>query len=58
MEIHNANILHGDLSLDNILVADSGLTIIDFSHSQVCADQDAKDRECLQLRSLLDRREK
>ncbi|KAM6503753.1 hypothetical protein JOM56_000696 [Amanita muscaria] len=42
VEIHDADILHGDLSLDNILVSDSGLTIIDFSHSRVCSDQDAK----------------
>ncbi|KAM6493938.1 hypothetical protein JOM56_010299 [Amanita muscaria] len=53
-EIHRADILHGDLRLDNILVADSGLTIIAFSHSRVCVDQDAKDSEYLQLRSLLD----
>ncbi|KAF8348709.1 hypothetical protein F5887DRAFT_1249742 [Amanita rubescens] len=56
-EIHDADILHGDLSLDNILVSDSGLTIIDFSHSRVCPDQDAKYSECSKLSSLLDRRE-
>ena len=41
-EIHAADILHGDLRLDNILVADSGLTIIEFGRSQVCSDLDAK----------------
>lgn len=56
-EIHQANILHGDLRLDNILVADSGLTIIDFARSRVCYDQDAKNREYSQLQSLLERHE-
>ena len=37
---------------------DLGLKIIDFSHSQVCVDQDAKNRECLQLQSLLDQCER
>ncbi|KAF8346672.1 hypothetical protein F5887DRAFT_882970 [Amanita rubescens] len=54
VEIHRADILHGDLRLD----ADSGLIIIDFGHSRVSVDQDAKDREYLQLRSLLYQREK
>ncbi|KAK2459877.1 hypothetical protein APHAL10511_008077 [Amanita phalloides] len=53
-KIHRADLLHGDLRLDNILVADSGLTIVDL----VCVDQDAKDSEYLQLQSLLDQREK
>ena len=53
-EIHHADILHGDLRLDNILVIDSGLTIIDFSHSRVCVNQDAKKKEYLELRTLLD----
>jgi serine/threonine protein kinase len=53
--IHQADILHGDLRLDNILVANSGLTIIDFARSRVCYDQDAKNREYSQLRSLLGR---
>ena len=35
-------------------MADSGLTIIDFSHSRVCDDQDAKKREYLGFQSLLD----
>lgn len=52
-EIHTADVLHGDLRLDNILVADSGLTIIDFGRSQVCCDPDAKNREYSQLQSLL-----
>jgi tRNA A-37 threonylcarbamoyl transferase component Bud32 len=52
-EIHRADVLHGDLRLDNILVADSGLTIIDFGRSQVCCDPDAKNREYSQLQSLL-----
>lgn len=49
-EIH---ILHGDIKLDNILVFDSGLTIIDFSHSYICFDQDAKRKERSVLLSLL-----
>jgi tRNA A-37 threonylcarbamoyl transferase component Bud32 len=56
-EIHHADILHGDPRLDNIVIGDSGLTIIDFGQSEVCADQDAKNREYSQLRSLLNRRE-
>jgi len=57
-KIHKADILHGDLRLDNILVSDSGLTIIDFARSRVCYDQDAKNREYSQLQSLLARRAK
>jgi len=55
-EIHKADILHSDLRLANVLVADSGLTIIDFSRSQVCRDQDAKDREYSRFEALLVRR--
>jgi RIO-like serine/threonine protein kinase len=54
-EIYTADVLHGDLRLDNILVGDSGLTIIDFGRSQVCCDPDAKNREYSQLQSLLAR---
>ena len=36
-------------------MADSGLTIIDFSHSRVCDDQDAKNKEYSELRSILNR---
>jgi serine/threonine protein kinase len=57
VEIHDADILHRDLSLNNILVSDSGLTIVDFSHSRVSFDQDAKKSECSLLWSLLNRRE-
>ena len=34
-------------------MADSGLTIIDFGLSRVCSDPDAKNREYLELQSLL-----
>ena len=39
--IHRAGILHGDIRRENILVSDSGVTIIDFSHSKRCDDQGA-----------------
>ena len=41
--IHRAGILQGDIRRENILVSDSGVTIIDFSHSEECDDQEAMD---------------
>jgi hypothetical protein len=55
-KMHDADVLHGDLRLDNILLADSGLTIIDFGRSRECDDKDAKNSEYSQLQSLLNRR--
>lgn len=51
--IHCAGILHGDIRPDNILVSDSGITIIDFGDSKKCDDKRAKDEELTQLRDLL-----
>jgi len=51
--IHRAGILHGDIRWENILVSDSGVTIIDFSHSKQCDDQGAMDKECVRLCSFL-----
>jgi serine/threonine-protein kinase RIO1 len=51
--MHRAGILHGDLRQENILIGDSGVTIIDFSHSIRCDNQRAKDQEIAQLRNLL-----
>ena len=53
VSIHRAGILHGDIRRKNILVSDSGVTIIDFSHSKQCDDQGAMDKEYAQLCSLL-----
>jgi len=43
--IHRAGILHGDIRPENILVSDSGVTIVDFSHSKQSDDQGAMDKE-------------
>ncbi|KIL58786.1 hypothetical protein M378DRAFT_132107 [Amanita muscaria Koide BX008] len=51
--IHRAGILHGDIRLENILMGDSGVTIIDFGHSKHCDDQEAKDKEFARLRHFL-----
>jgi serine/threonine protein kinase len=51
--IHRAGILHGDIRRENILIGDSGVTIIDFGHSKQCHDQGAKDEELVCLRHLL-----
>jgi serine/threonine protein kinase len=50
--IHCAGILHGDIRRGNILVSDSGITIIDFSHSKQCDDQGAMDKEYARLCSF------
>ena len=52
--IHRAGILHGDIRSDNILIGDSGVTIIDFGHSKRSDNQKAKDNEIAELRDLLD----
>jgi serine/threonine protein kinase len=51
--IHRAGILHGDIRRENILIGDSGITIIDFGHSKQCHDQGAKDEELACLRHFL-----
>jgi len=51
--IHRAGILHGDIRRENILIGDSGVTIIDFGHSKQCHDQGAKDEELACLRHFL-----
>jgi serine/threonine protein kinase len=51
--IHRAGILHGDIRRENILVSSSGVTIIDFSHSERCGDQETTDKEYAQLRFFL-----
>jgi serine/threonine protein kinase len=51
--IHRIGILHGDIRPENILVSDSGITIIDFGHSCRCNNQVAKNKEYQRLRSLL-----
>ena len=51
--IHCTGILHGDLCSENLLVDNSGIIIIDFSHSHEGDDQTAKDKEMKQLRYLL-----
>jgi serine/threonine protein kinase len=51
--IHRAGILHGDIRQENILVSNSGVTIIDFSHSKQCDDQGAMHKEYARLGSLL-----
>lgn len=49
--IHRAGILHGDIRQANILIGNSGVTIIDFGHAKESDDQRAKDRELVCLRS-------
>jgi hypothetical protein len=39
--------------LENILMSDSGVMIINFSHSEQCDDQQATDKEYTQLGFLL-----
>jgi len=51
--IHCGGILHGDIRPDNILISDSGITIIDFGDSKKCDNKRAKDEELTQLRDLL-----
>ncbi|KAM6500024.1 hypothetical protein JOM56_003038 [Amanita muscaria] len=51
--IHRASILHGDLREENILMGNLGVTIIDFGHSKLCDDQEAKDKEFAWLRYFL-----
>jgi Protein kinase domain len=51
--IHRAGILHGDIRRENILVSSSGVTIIDFSHSERCDSQEAMDKERARFRFFL-----
>ena len=51
--IHRAGIFHGDIRPENILLGDSGVTIIDFGHSIQSDNQRAKDKEFAWLRRLV-----
>jgi tRNA A-37 threonylcarbamoyl transferase component Bud32 len=46
-------ILHGDIRRENILVSSSGVTIIDFRHSERYDDQETMDKEYARLRCFL-----
>ena len=52
--IHRAGILHGDIRPGNILIGDSGVTIIDFGHSEQSYNKKAKDKELDELRCCLE----
>ena len=52
--IHRINILHGDIRRQNILVGNSGITIIDFAYSRQSKNQLEKKKEYQQLCSLLE----
>ena len=41
--------MHSDLCRANILVGDSGLSIVDFSEAQGCDDENANDMEETEL---------
>jgi len=45
--------LHRDIHPENILMSDLGVTIINFSHSKQCNDQEAMDKEYAQLQFFL-----
>ena len=51
--IHQAGVLHGDIRPDNILIGDSGVTIIDFGHARQCSSKKAKGSEHAYLQSIL-----
>ena len=51
--VHQVGILHGDIRHQNILVGNSGVTIIDFAYSRRCKSRLKKGEEYRQLRSLL-----
>ncbi len=51
--IHRAGILHGDIRPENILIGDSGITIIDFGHSKQSDNKRVKYNEFAQLRRLM-----
>jgi len=51
--IHRAGILHGDIRPENILLGDSGITIIDFGHSKHSGNKRIKDVEFAVLRVLM-----
>jgi serine/threonine protein kinase len=54
-EIHNAGILHGDLRLQNLLLDKSGRgTIIDFDQARKETNSAMMERECVQLRQILE----
>ena len=51
--IHCAGVVHDDIRPDNVLIGDSGVTIIDFGHSRQCSGKKAKDKEHAYLQSIL-----
>lgn len=52
--IHHAGIIHNDIRPENILISDSGVTIIDFGHAKLCNSEKAKDTEREIFRSILE----
>ncbi|KAK2467450.1 hypothetical protein APHAL10511_000305 [Amanita phalloides] len=51
--IHRAGVLHGDIREENILIGDSGVTIVDFAYSKQCSNQRHKNQEFALLRHIL-----
>jgi len=51
--IHRINILHDDIRPENVLVSESGITIIDFGHSRQCNNQVTKHKEYQRFCTLL-----
>ncbi|KAK2467449.1 hypothetical protein APHAL10511_000304 [Amanita phalloides] len=51
--IHRAGVLHGDIREENILIGDSGVTIVDFAYSKQCDNQRHKNQEFALLRNIL-----
>lgn len=51
--IHHAGIIHNDIRPVNILIGDSGVTIIDFGHAKRCNNEKAKDAERKIFQSIL-----
>jgi tRNA A-37 threonylcarbamoyl transferase component Bud32 len=53
-EIHKANILHGDICLQNLLINPKGhAVIIDFDRVRKTSSTKAKEEECKQLLDVL-----
>lgn len=52
--IHHAGIIHNDIRPENILISDSGVTIIDFGHAKLCNSEKAKNTEREIFRSILE----
>ena len=53
-EIHMADVLHGDIRPQNLLINDTGhAVIIDFDQARITASAKAKENECKQLLDVL-----